>query len=239
MEKTHGQYKRLMALLIGVAIFSQYMILKTVAPAFSSGWPGSAAVSYAVAFLLSGSGVYSLMVLLPLWIFETKGWKIFNSEWDFDGYWLCSISYDPPDKLFLNTSALEQIEDLQSILKGNHGYVRIDQNAFSIWVREGRGFLPSRQEYPDLFWHAEAVGFSEKTSEVSIHFKTSVGRIEFRGTDSLRITERKGRRKRPFLMEGPFIMVPAERQFLIRGTIKYQRDLSGQEVQRLMQKLSR
>jgi len=121
LDKTTTQFKRLAIVLLTFATIAYALLARLLDEEMSSFFENAAGFREVLTFLLSVSAVYSVVLVLPLLMFERWGWRIVNPKIDFNGYWKLKVTYrhiershkDPAMNLempaeFLNTLTIRQ-----------------------------------------------------------------------------------------------------------------------------------
>jgi hypothetical protein len=129
MNSLVSQYQKVSLFLLGVATLCYSVAHRFIIPLFQTNDPGSS--HDFVVLLLSTSGFYSIFYVVPLWLYKTVVWQIFNPSLVLAGYWKVTITY---------TSMERGPKDGRPKLALPHSFAsafRIKQSPFNIEIIQG------------------------------------------------------------------------------------------------------
>ena len=72
--------------------------LQKVMPVIQANFGTNTIQSYFFTSIISAGGTYSLIYFVPLWMYETFGWRIRNPNLDFSGTWELIIEFDAVER---------------------------------------------------------------------------------------------------------------------------------------------
>jgi hypothetical protein len=220
MEHTIKQYKVLVLTLMGVALTVHQFALEWLLPLIRAATSLSPSAVTASTFLISVTGVYSAVVVVPLWFYERLFWKVLNRRICFDSEWRYKVEYPQPSAAGLSETQFKEMRELSALMNVS-GYARVLQSPFSIEVQEARDNYGGKPGPADATWRSVAIG-CPANDNLQIHWELTRDHRTYSGMDDLTIIHRRALGL-PNVMEGPCIIMPKPPTFVLCGKITYYR----------------
>lgn len=212
MDRLLNQRRSLLTAAVGSAIALHFLVLDMILPSI----PGSAQFSQFWKFVLSGGLLYSLIVLVPLWLYDKILWRILNPQSDFNGTWEVGLrDVWPVNQEHVSPAGLAAIKPYEDILRQSSGIATIRQTPFRASVQEAVGFSG---ESP---WTADVIDVA-LPGRLTIVFEASGRNGLFSGRDLLTVSRRNWRGC-PVELVGDALHVVKHLDITLKGTIRYRR----------------
>lgn len=172
--------------------------------------------------LIAGAGgIYSFVVLFPLWLYDKWLWRFLNPGHDLVGSWKVTVpALDALNEAHLTQEGMAAAAAHIQRLTNNEGVAQIRQTPFRIWVQSGLGFAADSKKTSPVTWRAEGIAVNLPGS-LSMVFEGADGG-EYSGRDYLYV-EKTDWRGRPTSLVGNAFHVTTGTDFVYRGKITYKR----------------
>lgn len=218
MTQILNQRKALLTVLVAAAIAVHYLVFDMVIPKL----PGTTDLSKFVKFLLSGGLLYSLIVFVPLWLYDKFLWRLINPQFDLTGVWeVAIVDLWPFERKHISAAGVAAIKPFQEMLNKNSGSALIRQSPYGAYVQEATGFSDVTPEAGVATWTAEII-CTNLPGKLRVVFESSGESGEFSGRDSL-VVNRRDWRGRPTELLGDAFHVIKHLDITIKGAIRYRR----------------
>lgn len=202
-----SQYHALLLSLIAFAVTGQFFIVKFIIN------PQVINESSPLAFFLSLSAFYSLIVAGPLWIYKQWLWKIFNKHFNVKGCWRYTLTY-------INLTGCEVEQKFIDSLP-RCGTITVKQDPFYICFVSGAEVLnlPGHDEVL-ASWQSTSADFASESRIVfSVEFR--IGARCFEGLENMSIHLKNGK---PHKLHSQFVLYDrASRMPFCHGEVYYKR----------------
>jgi hypothetical protein len=220
MERLFGQYKAIVASILGVVFIFHYLSIKFLLPIIEEKSQHNKVLGEIVILVITGTGIYVSVAFLPSKIYEKRGWRWLNPKYDFAGDWCLIITFKQLERPLKSAASSPTDSQIQELPKPYKSLIEITQSFFSIAM--------SGHTHDAEKWYSKVVTIIDEKNLLMVYElkRPTAGQTSLPpralGVEEIAVTDRDEKGK-PIELRGDFYHCVIPDAPLYRGVTHYRR----------------